>query len=205
MERELLGIYLREHPSQKLLKRARTDWTKLISELGEHKGQKVTVTAIIKTTKTVMTKAKQQEMAFLLLTDEGGEIEAVVFPKTYAEVKSFLIPNSVVIAKGKVEEREDSLSFIIDSIEFVPDDGVDSVGVDQIKDPNTISVPRGTSKATLLVLNKLLQDNRGDDKITLVFQNSHDSRELKLPFGIHFTDSLKSEIQALLNISAIKE
>jgi DNA polymerase-3 subunit alpha len=113
MERELLGIYLREHPSQKLLKKSRSGWTKMISELSEHKGMKVIIAAIIKTAKTVMTKAKQQEMAFLLLTDEGGEIEAVVFPKTYAEVKSFLIPNSVVIAKGKVEERDDGLSFII--------------------------------------------------------------------------------------------
>jgi DNA polymerase-3 subunit alpha len=206
MERELLGIYLREHPSQKLLKRARTDWTKLISELPEHKGQKVSITAIIKTAKTVMTKAKQQEMAFLLLTDEGGEIEAVIFPKTYAEVKSFLIPNSVVIAKGKVEEREDSLSFIIDSIELVPDDGVESPpSSDVVEDPNKITVPRGTSKPTLLALNKLLQDNKGDDQITLVFQNAHDARELKLPFGINFTDSLKSEISNLLNIPAIKE
>jgi DNA polymerase-3 subunit alpha len=210
MERELLGIYLREHPSQKLLKRARTDWTKLISELPEHKGMKVSVTAIIKTVKVVMTKAKQQEMAFLVLTDEGGEIEAVVFPKTFAEVKSFLISNSVVIAKGKVEEREDSLSFIIDTIELVPDDGIDPItpGVKGphtpgVLDPNTIVVPRGTSKVTLLALNKLLQDNKGDDQITLVFQNAHDSRELKLPFGINYSPSLKKEIAQLLQISII--
>lgn len=206
MERELLGIYLREHPSQKLLKRARTDWTKLILELPEHKGQKVSVTAIIKTIKVVMTKAKQQEMAFLVLTDEGGEIEAVVFPKTYAEVKSFLIPNSVVIAKGKVEEREDSLSFIIDTIELVPDDGVETPSAsDPVEDPNKIIVPRGTSKVTLLALNKLLQDNKGDDQITLVFQNSHDSRELKLPFGINYSASLKKEIAQLLQIESITE
>jgi DNA polymerase-3 subunit alpha len=202
MERELLGIYLREHPSQKLLKKARTDWTKPILELRELKGQKVSVAAIIKTARTVVTKTKQQEMAFLLLTDEGGEIEAVVFPKTYLEVKSFLIPNSVVIAKGKVEEREDRLSFIIDTIELVPDNGDDAKTVLSI-DQNTINVPRGTSKATLLALNKLLQDNRGDDKITLVFQNSHDSRELVLPFGINYSASLKKEIAQLLQIEQV--
>lgn len=202
MERELLGIYLREHPSQKLLKKARTDWTIPLAELPEHKGEKVSVAAIIKTSRTVVTKTKQQEMAFLLLTDEGGEIEAVVFPKTYLEVKSFLIPNSVVIAKGKVEEREDRLSFIIDTIDLIPDVDPNTPGV---SDPNTILVPRGTSKPTLLALNKLLQENRGDDKVTLVFQNAHDSRSLILPFGINLTKGLKLEIQTLLNISAIKE
>jgi DNA polymerase-3 subunit alpha len=143
-------------------------------------------------------------MAFLLLTDEGGEIEAVVFPKTYAEVKSFLIPNSVVIVKGKVEEREDRLSFIVDTIELIPDDGLATPGptaaAEKSADPNTIIVPRGTSKATLLALNTLLQGNKGEDKITLAFQNIHDVRELKLPFGINYTSALKKEIAQLLQI-----
>ncbi len=209
MERELLGIYLREHPSQKLLKRARNDWTKPLSEISDHKGQKISVAAIIKTARTVVTKTKQQEMAFLLLTDEGGEIEAVVFPKTYALVKSFLIPNSVVIAKGKVEEREDRLSFIIDTIELIPDDGATastaSTATTAFNDQSKIHVPRGTSKATLLALNKLLQGNKGEDQITLVFENAHDSRELKLPFGINFNASLKKEISSLLQIKPIDE
>jgi len=203
MERELLGIYLREHPSQKLLKKARNEWTTQLSEIDEKKGQKATVAAIIKTARTVVTKTKQQEMAFLLLTDEGGEIEAVVFPKTYALVKSFLIPNSVVIAKGKVEEREDRLSFIIDTIE-VFNDPTDSpshgkTGILEDGNTNIINIPHGTSKPILLELNKLLQSNRGDDKVTLVFDNGHSSRELVLPFGINLSKDLRSKISSLLD------
>ena len=207
MERELLGIYLREHPSQKLLKKSRSEWSKPLAEIADYKGQKISVTAIIKTAKTVVTKTKQQEMAFLLLTDEAGEIEAVVFPKTCAEVKSFLIPNSVVIVKGKVEEREDRLSFIVDTIELVPDPGSDPIvpAVALMEDGNTIIVPKGTSKATLLALNALLQGNKGEDKITLAFQNTHDVRELKLPFGINYTPSLKKQITQLLQIKSIGE
>lgn len=208
MERELLGIYLRQHPSQKLLKKARDSWCKPLAEISDYIGQKITVAAIIKTARTVVTKTKQQEMAFLLLTDEAGEIEAVVFPKTYALVKSFLIPNSVVIAKGKLEEREDRLSFIIDTIEQIPDIDPDMPSVKGahtpgMLDPNTIHVPRGTSKPTLLALNKLLQDNKGEDHITLVFENLHDSRELKLPFGINYSPALKKEIAQLLQIDKV--
>lgn len=199
MERELLGIYLREHPSQKLLKTARTDWTVTISDLPEHKGLKVTVAAIIKTARTVVTKTKQQEMAFLSLTDEGGEIEAVVFPKTYALVKSILIPNSVVMVKGKVEEREDRLSFIVDSLEIF-NDPTDSPSHGN---PNIINVPQGTSKPTLLALNKLLQENRGDDQVTLVFSNAHGSRELVLPFGINFNTDLQTKINQLLQTTIV--
>jgi DNA polymerase-3 subunit alpha len=204
MERELLGIYLREHPSQKILKKAKNEWTTNIADIDEKKGLKATIAAIIKTARTVVTKTKQQEMAFLLLADEGGEIEAVVFPKTYAEVKSMLIPNSVVMVKGKVEEREDRLSLIVDSITPVTDssDSADSTDLPNSRpsDPNTIIIPQGTSKATLFELNKLLQENRGVDQVTLIFQNGHSNRELKLPFGINLTDSLKSKISTLLHL-----
>jgi len=206
MERELLGIYLREHPSHKLLKSAHNDWTVAISDLDEHKGLKVSVAAIIKTARTVITKTKQQEMAFLALTDEAGEIEAVVFPKTYAECKAILIPNSVVIVKGKVEEREDRLSLIVDSISAVTEqtDSAESPN-HKLADPNTIRVPQGTSKATLLTLNTLLQENRGDDQVTLIFENTHGSRELKLPFGISLTKELSRSIENLLKTVKISE
>lgn len=202
MERELLGIYLREHPAQKILKKAKNEWTTNIADLDEKKGQKATVAAIIKTARTVVTKTKQQEMAFLLLADEGGEIEAVVFPKTYIEVKSVLIPNSVVMIKAKVEEREDRLSLIVDSITPVneqPDNKSDGYTDLRINE-NTIIIPQGTSKATLFELNKLLQENRGEDQVTLIFQNGHSNRELKLPFGINLTDNLKSKISTLLHL-----
>jgi DNA polymerase-3 subunit alpha len=201
MERELLGIYLREHPSQKILKKAKNDWTTNIADIDEKKGQKATIAAIIKTVKVVVTKAKQQEMCFLNLADEGGEIEAVVFPKTYAEVKSLLIPNSVVMVKAKVEEREDRLSLIVDSITPVNEqsDNTSDGYTDLRINENTIIIPQGTSKATLFELNKLLQENRGEDQVTLIFQNGHSNRELKLPFGIKLDNELKSKIQSLLS------
>ena len=135
-------------PESKIIKKSRSEWSKPLAEIADYKGQKISVTAIIKTAKTVVTKTKQQEMAFLLLTDEAGEIEAVVFPKTCAEVKSFLIPNSVVIVKGKVEEREDRLSFIVDTIELVPDPGSDPIvpAVALMEDGNTIIVPKARAK-----------------------------------------------------------
>ncbi len=152
----------------------------------------------------MVTKTKQQEMAFLLLADEGGEIEAVVFPKTYVEVKSVLIPNSVVMVKGKVEEREDRLSLIVDTITPVNDTNSSDERREDVEnskelDPNTIVIPQGTSKATLFELNKILQENRGEDQITLIFQNGHSNRELKLPFGIKLDNELKSKIQSLLS------
>ncbi len=208
MERQLLGIYLREHPAMKSLKKIRNEWTTILSEIDEKKGQKATVAAIIKTIRVVVTKTKQEEMAFLLLADEGAEIEAVIFPKSYALVKAQLIENAVVMTKGKVEEREDRLSFIVDTLDVVNDPGEPGNDAPTTSheplamSQNVIHVPHGTSKATLLALNKLLQENRGDVAVTLVFDNgsSAGSRSLKLPFGINLTANLRAEIDTLLAV-----
>lgn len=206
MERTLLGIYLREHPAMRTLKKVRDDWSTIISELDEKKNQKVTVVGVVKSIRIVMTKTKNEEMAFVALVDEGGEIDTVVFPKTFATVKSFLISNAVIKVRGRVDEREDRLSLVTESIEQVSEDS--SVGDDprvdpQSSDPNRIVVPKGTTKATLLELNKLLQSNRGEDHVTLIFVNGNGNRELALPFGINFTKSLQAKIADLIQIEKI--
>ena len=202
MERELLGIYLREHPSLKILKSTRDAWSTKISELDEKKGQVVTLIGIIKSFRVVFTKAKNQEMAFMTITDETGEADCVIFPRTYSEVKALLISNQVIKLKCRVEEREEKLSLITENLEGVIDN-IDN----KSKKPagNVITVPKGTTKATLLELNKLLQTSRGDDEVTLFFQNGHSNRELKLPFGINYTKKLQEKIADLINIDSITE
>ena len=202
MERELLGIYLREHPAVRTLKKSRNEWCTTIAEIDEKKGQKATVIAIIKSVKVVMTKAKNQEMAFLGLSDETGDIEAVVFPKTFAGCKDLLIANQVISIKAKVEEREDRLSLLVESVDVVRDKGEET---EKEERGNVVHVPAGTNKATLLELNKLLQENKGSDEVILVFENSHGSRELKLPFGVAYTEKLKAAIATILRIEKISE
>ncbi|MFH2019054.1 MAG: DNA polymerase III subunit alpha [bacterium] len=196
MERELLGIYLREHPSQALLKKARTEWMTRIINLEEKKSQKVSLVGIIKSCRIVFTKANNHEMAFVSLTDDTGEVDVVVFPKVFATAKADLIVNSVVSISGKVEEREEKLSILADSLNPVA-----LSDSPKKHSENDIIVPRGTSKAKLLELNSLLQNNRGEDQVTLIFENGHSERELKLPYGIKYSSGLKDKISKLLAIS----
>lgn len=203
MERSLLGIYLREHPAFASLKKLRDDWSVQISDLDEHKGQKVQVVGVVKSSRVVYTKTKNEEMAFLALADEAGEVDTVIFPKTFAGSKSFLLDNAVIRVKGRVDERDDRLSLVADSVEPVGSETAQEELSPKPDNPNRIIVPRTTNKATLLELNKLLQENRGEDQITLVFENGHGTRELVLPFGINLTSPLRSQIADLLQATKV--
>lgn len=195
MEKELLGIYLREHPLQKELKALR-DNSPRFSSLDEFKGQKKTVIGLVKSIRVVTTKKSGSDMAFLSLEDESGVLDVVVFPRLYSTEKDSLIENTILQIFGKVEEREEKISLIAEKIKSHKS----LKGKQKKSKKNLIEVPSSTSKSTLLKLNQLLQENKGSDNVTLKFLNHGHERELDLPFGIDFSDKLKKSIAEILTL-----
>ena len=54
-------------------------------------------------------------MAILQVFDESGTIELVVFPRSYATLKSFLNINRIIMFKGKINEREGRVGIILEN------------------------------------------------------------------------------------------
>ena len=65
--------------------------------------------------KIVKTKKDNSDMAFLNLYDESGSMEITVFPKTYQKLKSIFGMNKVLLLKGKVSMRQDTLSIMLEN------------------------------------------------------------------------------------------
>ncbi|OGG26491.1 hypothetical protein A3A59_01995 [Candidatus Gottesmanbacteria bacterium RIFCSPLOWO2_01_FULL_42_10] len=55
-------------------------------------------------------------MAFIRLSDLSGVIEVVVFPRTFALVKNLLIPDTAILVKARVDEKDDRLTLIANDI-----------------------------------------------------------------------------------------
>jgi DNA polymerase III subunit alpha len=120
-EKELLGVYAMSHPLQVLSVDIRNIVTCGCSELDErYDGKGVLLAGMITSVRTINTK-KGDQMAFVQIEDMGGQCEVVVFPRTYAEVKELLIPDSVVMVKGKAQAREGQTSLLADSFQTYVD------------------------------------------------------------------------------------
>lgn len=101
-ERELLGLYLSEHPLK--------DYELILSEKSvpigsikpEHDGKVAEVGGTITAIRQIVTKNGQM-MAFVKLEDMTGEAELVIFPSVYKESPTGLWQrDNVVFAKGRV-------------------------------------------------------------------------------------------------------
>lgn len=119
-EKEVLGFYFSSHPmsriAQNLEKLGAVPIATLTKELLT---QRVTVCGTISTVKKIFTKANNQEMAFIKLSDVGGAIELVVFPKTYARTSQLWQQDQIVLVAGKLDEKEERMTILVDEVKRI--------------------------------------------------------------------------------------
>jgi len=105
-ERELLGMYLSDHPLRRIADTLRSRIDTSIGELGPHlDGLLVQVGGAVRDLRAVVPRrsASGQRMAFLQIEDMTGSCEVVVFARIYEECVELLRPDAVVVVRGKVE------------------------------------------------------------------------------------------------------
>ncbi|WP_413164425.1 OB-fold nucleic acid binding domain-containing protein [Capilliphycus salinus ALCB114379] len=117
-EKELLGFYVSEHPLKSIIQINTEEDAITLQDLSEHNGKKVKVFLMIVEIKNHVTK-KGDQMAFLQVEDLSGQAEAIVFPRTYQEVKGCLETNKSLLVTGKVDKQEDKIQLIIEEMKSV--------------------------------------------------------------------------------------
>jgi len=116
-EKELLGMYITEHPVAQALADLPPDPNRLtLAMLSEaHVGQKVELVGMLTGLRKITTK-KGDTMLTAVLEDLEGSIEMVAFPKAYEKFSSQWVEDTVVAVGGKIENRREALQLVCESI-----------------------------------------------------------------------------------------
>jgi DNA polymerase-3 subunit alpha len=119
MEKEMLGVYITDHPlneyadkikeitsvTSEELNRAAEE-VELAMEQGIEDGRKAIMAGMVASKKTLITKSNKM-MAFLVLEDLYGVSEIVVFPNVYEKYANLLQQDSVIAVSGTLNFKED--------------------------------------------------------------------------------------------------
>lgn len=126
MEREVLGIYVSGHPLKEFTEKIYAvtkneiydikEKAKAINDVPEEYSGQETFVCIIKKVSEKKTK-NGKNMAFLTLEDMSGEIEGVVFPKTFDDYSMYISKDNIIIVKGRLSYENDRLSLIVSKID----------------------------------------------------------------------------------------
>lgn len=201
LEKELLGLYLTEHPLDNVLPLLAGNRSHRLSEIGspESTVKKIKIGGIVTQARVILTRNGHKEMAFATLEDETATREVVVFPDTFAQTKELWTKDSLVFVSGKVEPRDDGVSIIVESavsIETLTRTSAPAVD-DQVD--WELAVPSRTSSGKLVRLNELFKNTPGSCRIALSFQhNGGDIKRIVLPYGVALDTDLKEKSARIL-------
>ncbi|GLB58485.1 DNA polymerase III subunit alpha [Cytobacillus sp. NCCP-133] len=193
-EKEVLGLYLSDHPVSVHEPHLALLGAVLLLEL-EHSAKMARAVAYISEVKKIRTK-KGELMAFLTLSDQSGDMEAVVFPKVFNRFLIFCTQGNIVYMEGKVEEREGKRQLIVQHL----DDAKEAIEKMQNKDPVLyLRITRDKETAeNLRLLKETFKKNEGNIQVVLYYESTQKSIRLGEEDLIQPSEDLTNQLISLL-------
>jgi DNA polymerase-3 subunit alpha len=225
-ERELLGLYLSQHPLE-LFENILAEQTIPLNELtAQHDGKAVSIGGAVTDVREITTK-NGQKMAFVKIEDQFGEIEAILFPSSYQQTVGLWERDRVILARGKLnaKDREGNLS---DEVKIMIDDAREITSQqasayqptgkkrrvpkakaaavtkkaksesEPINPKVYIRLNSTNDEKTLLTLKQTIDSHKGDTEVVLVLGEATSKQAIKLPGGIDKAGEVLDKLQALV-------
>jgi DNA polymerase-3 subunit alpha len=198
-ERDMLGLYVSDHPLQGLegvlSQHADQSITSIIAEDGPHDGAIVTIAGMITSLSRRIAKASGNAYARAEIEDLGGSMEVMFFGQVYGPIASVLAEDLIVVVKGRLQRRDDG-AVTLNCMELsVPDLSQGTNG------PLVITMP--THKATEAVVTELgdvLRNHRGNSEVRVNLQGDSRIEVMALPVHLRVNPnpSLFGDLKVLL-------
>ncbi len=211
-ERELLGIYLSQHPLENYKELLAKQSVPLVSLKDQTEGRLVTVGGVISSVREITTK-NGQRMAFVRLADTTGDIELVLFPNAYQEDTDVWQRDKIIIAKGKTSSRgqngtTDEIKVIVDSAtelnpELIQSKEAIKDGQDTVKRVY-IRLTSSEDQATLMSIKRIVDGHTGQTDVVLVIGDNQNQKAIKLPNRISNNTQTLKQLETLVGQENVK-
>ena len=198
LEKEVLGLYVSDHPLSAIRDQLRRKIDTPMTELGARRdGEVVTVGGIVAGLKAMTTK-RGEPMVFLSLDDVIGSTEVVVFNSVYASSREHLETDKVLVVKGRVDHKEGETKLI--AIEVSPFEAVPERKAVHLK-LDARAMPAGTVHE----LKTILCSYPGEAPVFVAMTTSMGPMTLELgpEFRVKPDADLFTEVKALLGPAAV--
>ena len=115
-EKELMGVYLSEHPFSSFATEAASQNITLCGQIdADQAGQTVVVAGMVASVRHLFTRDRRA-FASAVLEDLDGRIEVMVWPKVYADTIDLWQEGNMLLVGGKVKLRNDQVQLNCDSV-----------------------------------------------------------------------------------------
>jgi DNA polymerase-3 subunit alpha len=199
-ERDLLGIYVSEHPLRDVAARLRSATSVNSAELPEKRDrEEVTVGGII--SQIILRTTRQNlQMANIVLEDLTGPMTVVFFPKSFERCKEHLVQDRIVLVKGRASVRDR----VVDDEDTPAVVEVQGEEVTQIEDrksgnqnPSMHVRLNAARRQDLMVMRQLFVANPGPARLLFHIQSQAGEERVLSGLRVGISNRLVEEVQAV--------
>lgn len=224
-ERELLGVYLSQHPLDNVSEVLEHKAIPIISLAKMTENKTVTIGGHITDVREITTK-NGQKMAFIKLADLSSETELVLFPGIYQKSPELWRRDNVVLVKGKVSRREQNSNgeakLLASEARLITDLDKEKAAkaLKKAKDkPKPTEVSASQSKNServyirlqnsndqdkLLKIKQALDEFQGKTDVVLVLGPDNAKQVLKLPIKIDPIEKALNQLETIVGLENVK-
>jgi len=218
-ERELLGIYVSDHPISTYLPYLPADRTAVLALNPIENNTIVRVAGIVMSVRKILTKSNQN-MAFVGLEDDTGLVEVIVFPRTWAEKEKMIVVGEALAVEGKVSRKDRRERRVMTTMDNNPEDQVEhqeepvqeikilmencqKVSTEKVmskKNPTHVklSIPEDGDRTLLQRIKDCLEKYPGKIPVTLLLPTLEGEQEMKISHKVEASEILYSQLAYLI-------
>ncbi|GAA2065417.1 DNA polymerase III subunit alpha [Leifsonia soli] len=196
-EREMLGLYVSDHPlaglELQLAKLASTGIAELVASENIQDGETVTIAGLVTSVQHRVAKASGNQYGMIQVEDFGGELTVMFMGKAYQEYSPQLQGDAIVVVRGRVSLRDDGMNLHAFSL-MTPD-----LGQANDSGPLVITMPdqRATTD-TVVSLGEVLARHPGESEVRLRLVKGQVARVFEVPKPVKVSADLYGELKGLL-------
>jgi len=227
-EKELLGLYITEHPFREYEKGLSNIVVPVVNIDNYAANGMVNIGGVITKVKKIITRSNEP-MLFVKLEDTSSGIELIVFPSVLKNNPMIWQEDKMLLVQGKISDKDGEAKLLVNQADEINDESVNQVvkkyevptgiqppangyGHEQKKEREAVLVinlknsemyvPIKASSSSVLMekLKNLFEQNRGDLKVYLEIFDSYPSKKIETPYYVNFDDKIQGAIEELVEI-----
>jgi DNA polymerase-3 subunit alpha len=212
-EKELLGLYISDHPTKEYQEYFRKFALPLKEIDTSFVGRQVDIGGVISSIHKIYLK-NQTTMLFVTVEDMAARMELIVFPKLLEATADFWQEDKIILASGKISDKDGEFKLLCDSVKAITQEELDKfkrIEITQKKNGQLnnsssssiiiITLPPESTKEALKNLSQFFDRcEKGETKIYLEIKQSR----METPYRIKYSTELPSLIKKIIPESQIK-
>lgn len=196
-EKEVLGFYISGHPLAQHRDLINSASTHKINSLPENESSIIRVAGMITNIKRLTTKKRNEQMAKFRLENFDGEVDVLVFPRTYEASSKVISPQRLIVVKGRINAKDDKPTIIADDI--IPLEKYETKTIKQAQEIRLSFTSVGVDDIFIEKLKSCLEKHLGNTQVILkVIEPGKKEVRIETPLKVALTDKFFTDVKVML-------